>query len=253
MKRTWTAGKPKKKPDYEPEQITDDLLNAVIAAYAVRNGKHPSLQTIVAELQEQGIEGLNPLKVRKLLITAGVYESPIAEAVLELWNDGVTSEEIQDHLHLSRASVHSYLPYSRVIYKLDDVAGGERSVAADRQQLFRDRKSAVGKLQEILKNSSNQIEPLLEQQVWDAMIQFQNYPFLTSKGLKFTYTIHGNEIFFTRKEKGITRSTVDIALQKAIELGDKATGPKKLGVFGASYLYPVFVRIGIVNQNAVGC
>lgn len=36
---------------------------------------------------------------------------------------------------------------------------------------------------------------------------------------------------------------MDIAFQKALELGEKATGPKKLGVFGASYLYPVFTNI----------
>lgn len=29
---------------------------------------------------------------------------------------------------------------------------------------------------------------------------------------------------------------MDIAFQKALELGEKATGPKKLGVFGASYV-----------------
>lgn len=251
MKRTWTAGKTKMKPDYEPEQITEDLLNAVVTAYEIKNGKHPSLQSVVNELREQGIENLNPLKVRKLLITAGVYESPIAEVVLELWNEGISTEEIQSRLHLSRSSVHSYLPYSRVIYKMDDVAGGERSVAADRQQLFRDRREAVKKLQEMLAKSKNMIEPLCEQQVWDILILFQNYPFSTAKGLKFTYTIRGNEVFFTRKEKSITRSTVDIALQKAIELGSKVTGPKKLGVFGASYLYPVFVRIGIISQNVV--
>ena len=27
-------------------------------------------------------------------------------------------------------------------------------------------------------------------------------------------------------------------------------GPKKLGTFGASYLYPVFVRIGVIRPNS---
>ena len=78
---------------------------------------------------------------------------------------------------------------------------------------------------------------------------FQGYPLKTSKGLSFTYKVKGGELFFTRKEKSITRSTVDIAFQKALELGEKATGPKKLGVFGASYLYPVFVRLGVINKR----
>lgn len=87
----------------------------------------------------------------------------------------------------------------------------------------------------------------LERDVWDILVLFQDLPFFTSKGLEFTYIIKGNEIFFSRKEKSVTRSTVDIALKKALELGEEATGPKKLGVFGASYIYPVFIRIGLIT------
>ena len=78
---------------------------------------------------------------------------------------------------------------------------------------------------------------------------FQGYPFKTSKGLSFTYKVKGGELFFSRKEKSITRATVDIAFQKAQELGERTTGPKKLGVFGASYLYPVFLRLGVINKG----
>ena len=39
-----------------------------------------------------------------------------------------------------------------------------------------------------------------------------------------------------------------MAFRKAQELGGVVAGPKKLGTFGASYLYPVFVRIGIVKK-----
>ena len=59
----------------------------------------------------------------------------------------------------------------------------------------------------------------------------------------------GGEVFITRKEKSITKATVDIAFRKALELGEKATGPKKLGVFGASYLYQVFVRFGVIKTQ----
>ena len=37
-----------------------------------------------------------------------------------------------------------------------------------------------------------------------------------------------------------------MAFRKALELGGAVAGPKKLGTFGASYLYPVFVRIGVI-------
>ena len=30
------------------------------------------------------------------------------------------------------------------------------------------------------------------------------------------------------------------------------TGPKKLGVFGASYIYPVFIEIGVIRRTGKG-
>ena len=41
--------------------------------------------------------------------------------------------------------------------------------------------------------------------------------------------------------------TVFMAFRKAMELGGVVAGPKKLGTFGASYLYPVFVRVGVIR------
>lgn len=88
-----------------------------------------------------------------------------------------------------------------------------------------------------------------EENLWDALQVFQSCPFQTAKGLEFTYLIKGNEMFFSRKEKSVTRSTVMIAFQKVKELNGNVSGPKKLGCFGASYLYPVFIRLGIVKKE----
>lgn len=238
VQRTWHAGKPKKKPDYNRDGITEELLAAVVDAYEDLDecGNHPSLQVIVDELDC----GLNPIKIRKLLITAGevqgrkIYESAITGEVLRLWQNGKTVEEIMSTLELSRASVNSYLPYTKIIYKMK-----ESSVGADREKLYRERKKTCEKLSK---------EPSTEN-LWRSFVAFQGYPFKTSKGLSFTYKVKGGELFFSRKEKSITRATVDIAFQKALELGERTTGPKKLGVFGASYLYPVFLRLGVINKG----
>lgn len=56
-------------------------------------------------------------------------------------------------------------------------------------------------------------------------------------------------MFVDRKEKSITRSSVEMAYLKALEMDGVVTGPKKLGVFGASYLYPVFVRLGVIKSS----
>ena len=55
------------------------------------------------------------------------------------------------------------------------------------------------------------------------------------------------EIKVNRNEKTITRATIELAYQRAIEMSGVVTEPKKLGVFGAIYLYPMLVRFGVIN------
>ena len=89
----------------------------------------------------------------------------------------------------------------------------------------------------------------LEKAVWDAVTVFSGYEFHTAKGLTFSYTVKGNELFISRKKKSITRSSVDIALGKVLEAGGYISGPKKLTIFGASYVYPVFLELGLIREK----
>lgn len=267
-------GRPRKKPDYDAEQQMEDLLAAVADAYlnpeellfADKNG-HTQLKLLAEQFQ------MTPLKIRKLLITAEVYQSSepakaeLPQKIAQMKADGMALEAIMKELNLSRASIHSYLPYSKGAYKTKTV-----SCNADRVRIYRERKEAVAKLQEVLRKArewdqtkernqtrkrnqneiQSRVEPEeMEMQLWNTLLLFQEYPFHTSKGLKFTYSIKGNELFVTRKEKSITRSTILMAFQKALSLEGIVSGPKKLGTFGASYLYPIFMRIGVVRQK--GC
>lgn len=92
-------------------------------------------------------------------------------------------------------------------------------------------------------------EVLSEENLWHAIVLFAGETFKTAKGLEYTYFIRGYEIFFSRREKSVTRSTVSIAFKKALELERVVTGPKKLGVFGASYIYPIFIRLGVIKST----
>lgn len=52
------------------------------------------------------------------------------------------------------------------------------------------------------------------------------------------------------KEKSISRSTVDLALKRAKEMGGKVKGPKALGLPGSgSYLYPMLQRFGVIEAE----
>ncbi len=85
--------------------------------------------------------------------------------------------------------------------------------------------------------------------LWDAIVAHEGKVFHTEKGLIFRYRVKGREIFVDRKEKSITESSVRISYEKALEMGGVVKGPKKLGVFGASYIYPIFIALGVIVKN----
>ena len=216
--------RPKKKPDYDAEQVLQDLLAAVLDSYnsPTDGEQHKSLKLVAEELE------ITPLKVRKLLITAGKYKTSASIRVAAMYAEGKTIAQIQEITGLGRASVHGYLPYMKGVYN-----AAELSTDAERVRMYRARQAAV----QALDGTSEQL--------WEAVLLFAGFPFHTAKGLKFSYTVRGNELFVDRKEKSITRATVELAYRKA--LSSRIIGPKQLGVFGASYLYPMFVRFGIIK------
>lgn len=120
-------------------------------------------------------------------------------------------------------------------------------VSKERETLITEE---IEELQNILYSQSFE---KIEKQLWKVLLLLEDEVFQTAKGLNFFYKIKGNEIFISRKEKSVTRASVDIALEKAIELqkeGIKIKGPKMLKSFGASYMYPVFINIGVIkNEN----
>ncbi len=119
----------------------------------------------------------------------------------------------------------------------------ELSLYAERCRLYRERKQAVEKLHCCIGKSYE----LLENHLWETLKLFSGYSFTTVKGLRFHYTVNGNEILIDRKKKSITRSSVNIALKETMEMKGNVNGPKKLKVFGASYLYSIFLRFGLIK------
>ena len=209
-------------------------------SYDDREGKtFPGLNIVAAEF------GITALKARKLLITAGVYSTALSRQVAELHASGVEISRIMKTTGLSRASVHSYLPYTKIPYKM-----AELSANAERIRLYRERKQKCEEFSANLATLAGQPTKEQEDTLWSMLLYLQGCVFPTAKGLKFTYKIKGGEMFVNRKSKSITQATVFMAYHKAMELGDAVAGPKKLGTFGASYLYPIFVRLGVIRGDA---
>lgn len=87
-----------------------------------------------------------PIKVRRVLITEGLWSSRTSKAIGVLWNQGMTVSEIAEKLCLSEKNIQSYLPYTRGQY------GGEnRSDTAVRSGIYRERMRMAANSQPVKK------------------------------------------------------------------------------------------------------
>ena len=139
-------------------------------------------------------------KKRKPLITAGVYESDVAEKVQDAFEK---YRETQDYktallstaadLDLSKASVTSYLPYQKGVY-FPSTEKEKISVGAERQRRYRAIKRWRG-------------DPT-EENFWSVVVAYVGVKFKTYSGLPFTYEIkkgrngeYTKELWIDRREK----------------------------------------------------
>ena len=234
------GGRKKLKPEYDAGKNLKEQMKRAVTYY----DSEMSLQAIGDEL------GLNPIKVRKLLITADVYESDAAKKVKNTFEE---YRKTQDHktailstaavLKLSNASVTSYLPYEKGVY-FPSVADKKKiSVGAERQRRYR----AVRKLR---------TEPT-EEHLWEVVLLYAGVRFKTYSGLPFTYEIrkgrnvqYTKELWIDRREnsKSLAWSSVLLALGHIKKVGEIVERPKALGdIRGVTYIYGMFYRFGLIN------
>ena len=93
--------------------------------------------------------------------------------------------------------------------------------------------------------------------LWDAVVEFQGYPFRTYSGLPFTYRMkkgrngdYTKELFIDRREnsKSLAWSSVLLAFHNIPQIGCVVDRPKALGdIRGVTYIYAMFYRFGLIN------
>ena len=265
-KRKPGGGRKPSKPDYNPSAILQNQMDAAVSLYDKE--EHPSLQTIANELD------LNSIKVRKLLITAGVYKSDAADQVQQVFGThrkaGLSHTEAiaatMRELNLSKASVTSYMPYEKGVYFPAETDNKNLSVGAERIRRMRKRERILEELR------AEQSEDAL----WAAVIAFQGYKFRTYSGLVFSYSLkkgrcRGNaesgvvneqdeayknvdvytkELFIDRREnsKSLAWSSVLLAYHNIPQIGCVIDRPKALGdIRGVTYIYAMFYRFGLID------
>ena len=193
---------------------------------------------------------MNTIKVRKLLITAGVYQSDIADTVQQTFQSFRTTQDYKTGvsstmaaLQLSRPSVTSYLPYEKGVYFPENADAANISTGAERQRHYR----AVVALK---KNPC-------EENLWKCVVAFRGYKFKTLSGLPFTYKLKKGrgdeftkELWIDRREgsKSLAWSSVLLAYHNIGKIGEVVDRPKALGdIRGVSYIYGMFYRFGLID------
>ena len=234
------GGRKKRKPEHNAGKKLKEQLDAAVVLY----NSEMSLQAIADALS------LTPIKVRKLLITAGVYESDTAKLVQQTFN---AFRETQNYstavtstmaaLRLSRPSVTSYLPYEKGVYFPEDADAANISNGAERQRHYR-------AVVELKKNPC-------EENLWKCVVAFRGYKFKTMSGLLFTYKLKKGrggeftrELWIDRREgsKSLAWSSVMLAYHNIGKIGEVVDRPKALGdIRGVSYIYGLFYRFGLID------
>ena len=244
-KRRSGGGRKPSKPDYDAGKLLQEQMDAVVALY----NSDQSLQSIANELD------LNSIKVRKLLVTAGVYKSNAADQVQRVFDkhrdSGLSHTEViaatMRELNLSKVSVTSYLPYEKGVYFPAETDSTNLSVGAERIRRMRKR----NKVLETLWNEQS------EETLWAAVIEFQGYKFRTYSGLVFSYSLkkgrvdtYTKELFIDRREnsKSLAWSSVLLAFHNIPSIGSVVDRPKALGdIRGVTYIYAMFYRFGLID------
>ena len=231
------GGRKKLKPEYDAGKNLKEQMESAVALY----DSELSLQAIGEEL------GLNPIKVRKLLITADVYESEVAEKVKNTFEE---YRETQDYktsilstaatLEISKASVTSYLPYQKGVY-FPSTEKDKISVGAERQRRYRAMKRW-------------RADPT-EENFWGVVVAYAGVKFKTYSGLPFSYEIkegrngeYTKELWIDRREKSksLAWSSIVLALKNIKE--KVVERPKALGdIRGVTYIYGMFYRFGLID------
>ena len=230
------GGRKKLKPGYDAGKNLKEQMDAV-ALY----GEECSLQSIADALN------LNPIKVRKLLITAGVYESDVAEKVKNTFEEYRETQDYKNsilstanNLQLSKASVTSYLPYQKGVY-FPSTEKDKISVGAERQQRYRAMKRW-------------RADPT-EENFWGVVLVYAGVKFKTYSGLPFSYEIkkgrngeYTKELWIDRREKSKSLAWSSVLLALGNIKGKVVERPKALGnIRGVTYIYGMFYRFGLID------
>ena len=93
-----------------------------------RKALHTSLESFRRALRDVHGIGLSTAKIRKILITGGLWTTERSREVEEMYARYGSVSRVAEELGLSVALVTTYLPYRRTVYDLEEKSGNARRI-----------------------------------------------------------------------------------------------------------------------------
>ncbi|MCI6746834.1 MAG: hypothetical protein MR580_10760 [Anaerolactibacter massiliensis] len=167
-------GRKKVNPDYNPVKARNEMAEAAAQVYlhpeadmeTDRNGK-ASMKAMKEYF------GLTMTKIRKLLVTAGVYSfekdgKDMVQEVQRLKSEGLSAEEISKKLSCSIGTVNSFLPYESGIYHADFTADGYdfANVSAEARRKRNQRKREKMKNTALIKEKEKEVNQMIDRRTY---------------------------------------------------------------------------------------
>lgn len=140
-------------------KLTGAQVKSVIASYEKTN-------SVLETARETGI---STVKVRKILITEGLWESDTSLKIGAMLKQGMSTEEIADALYMSVKNVQAYMPYERGVY-----GGEEISREAIRSDKYRHRMRKAAAMQVVKTKESKSVSERKAKMQESKIIEFED-------------------------------------------------------------------------------
>lgn len=167
-------GRKKVNPDYNPVKARNEMAEAAAQIYlhpeadmeTDRNGK-ASMKAMMEYF------GLTMTKIRKLLVTAGVYSfekdgKDMVQEVQKLKAEGLSAKEISKKLSCCIGTINSFLPYESGIYHADFTADGYdfANVSAEARRKRNQRKREKMNHTALIKEKEKEVNQMIDRRTY---------------------------------------------------------------------------------------
>ena len=151
--------------------------------------------------------GLTRTKVKKMLVTMGVYDSPLVRDVQRLRNQGLSVKQIAEELGVSTGTVSPCLPYVDEIHGSDDVSDHAKAMREYRAYERRQKERQVQAKQSDERKGQSKVDKEDWKKELDSKLSFTE---TDSRRQRITYEMVQKSGMFDRVKAALEASGVEL-------------------------------------------